>query len=60
MFVSPDFNKEERLLRKQLVEEMKARSDGKKAFMHHWENRFLWMGRRWSGLKLIRSYANTG
>lgn len=42
VFVSPDFNKEERLLKKQLVEEMKkAQSEGKKAFLHHWENRFF-------------------
>ena len=33
MFVSPDFNKEERALRKQLVEKMKKiRKEGKKAF----------------------------
>ena len=42
VFVSPDFNKEERALRKQLVGEMKkVRKEGKKAFLHHWENRLF-------------------
>ena len=39
VFVSPDFNKEERVLRKLLVQEMKkVWREGKKAFLHHWDN----------------------
>ena len=42
VFVSPDFSKEERSKRKVLVSEMKKlRREGKKAFVHYWENMLI-------------------
>ena len=40
--MSPDFSKEERSKRKVLVSEMKKlRREGKKAFVHYWENKLI-------------------